>query len=81
MQFWGNFFMLKYALRNLEGPVLIWLLEKICSNYSYTKSLGHIVPILNRVEEKNVWKSYVLQKDLYCEKNISKNDEVTDGCQ
>ena len=69
--------MLKYALRNLEG-VLIWLLEKICSYYSCTKSLGHIVPTLNRVEEKNVWKSYVLQKNLYFEKNISKNDEVTD---
>ena len=54
----------------------MWLLEKICSNYSYKKSLVHIVPILDRVEEKNVWKSYVLQKDLYCEKNISKNDEL-----
>ena len=72
--------MLKYALRNLEGglDMVTW---KNCSNYSYTKSLGHIVPILNRVEEKNVWKSHVLPKDLCCEKNNSKKDEVTDGSQ
>ena len=79
MQFWGNSFMLKYALRNLEGGLDMVTIEKNCSNYSYTKSLGHIVPILNRVEEKNVWKSYVLPKNLCCEKTISKNDEVTDG--
>ena len=54
MQFWGNSFMLKYALRNLEGGLDMVTIEKNCSNYSYTKSLGHIVPILNRVEEKNV---------------------------
>ena len=33
--------------------------------------LGHIFPTLNWVEEK-------MYENLYCEKNISKNDEVTD---
>ena len=41
--------------------------------------LGHIFPTLNRVEEKMYENHMFCQKNLYCEKNISKNDEVTDG--